>query len=457
MNPAKLAELCQSLSLTDVDEPINLLSLNLKNIGEQKLELCLVGKLCMNRMVNRDAFRMIIPRIWKLTQDVDIEVIGANIFVFSFACLMDRRRVLGGGGGGGDHGEPAGTGELTKMRFDRVMFWIQIHNTPLLCMNKETCFFLGSLIGEVVEVDSSMVGWVMEIVVRVPPSISRLIVDGWGGLLGGVTSHVGVLLNDGRPGGKTSVVQEGHETNVEQGLLICSSKLRDSTSDHAEASRIKMGGPTAVIGSPLPFRFTGKMAVMQNIDPDLGAPFSVSSEKRSRWKRRARSSGAMVCDNENFSGVCLLSHGFAAVTLTRSSLTLKEWEWEDSNLIQERLDRCLCDLSCRFLFGDLRVVGSTIRRVARIQRCVRKLSSLRGLIRGQTMMVFCRILRVLHIGDRNTKFFHSHASAWRSTNKIAGLFYSSGVWHDSRCDMKHIIVDYFFGIFQKPNGGITDC
>ncbi|KAL5764791.1 hypothetical protein ACOSQ2_017385 [Xanthoceras sorbifolium] len=285
MNPAKLAELCQSLSLTDVDEPINLLSLNLKNIGEQKLELCLVGKLCMNRMVNRDAFRMIIPRIWKLTQDVDIEVIGANIFVFSFACLMDRRRVLGGGGGGGGTMEPAGTGELTKMRFDRVMFWIQIHNTPLLCMNKETCFFLGSLIGEVVEVDSSMVG------------------------------HEKVVE-------QTSVVQEGHETNVEQGLLICSSKLRDSTSDHAEASRIKMGGPTAVIGSPLPFRFTGKMAVMQNIDPDLGAPFSVSSEKRSRWKRRARSSGAMVCDNENLSQ---LGKRLGGNRVTRRFNLLRKW------------------------------------------------------------------------------------------------------------------------------------
>ncbi|KAL5831870.1 hypothetical protein ACOSQ4_017224 [Xanthoceras sorbifolium] len=100
---------------------------------------------------------------------------------------------------------------------------------------------------------------------------------------------------------QTSVVQGGHETNVEQGLLISSSKLRDSTSDHAEASRIKMGGPTAVIGSPLPFRFTTKMVVMQNINPDPGAPISVSSEKRSHWKRRAWSSGAMICDNENLS------------------------------------------------------------------------------------------------------------------------------------------------------------
>ncbi|KAL5834913.1 hypothetical protein ACOSQ4_014410 [Xanthoceras sorbifolium] len=106
---------------------------------------------------------MIIPPIWKLRQDVDIEVIEDNIFVFSFACSMDRRRALAGGPWCFDHAllvleESIGTGELTKMRFDRVMFWIQIHNTLILCMNKETCFFLGCLIGEVVEVDSSMTG-----------------------------------------------------------------------------------------------------------------------------------------------------------------------------------------------------------------------------------------------------------------------------------------------------------
>ncbi|KAL5759476.1 hypothetical protein ACOSP7_017999 [Xanthoceras sorbifolium] len=39
-----------------------------------------------------------------------------------------------------------------------VMFWVQLHNTLLVSINKETCQFLGSLIGEVVEVDSGVAG-----------------------------------------------------------------------------------------------------------------------------------------------------------------------------------------------------------------------------------------------------------------------------------------------------------
>ncbi|KAL5788023.1 hypothetical protein ACOSP7_004972 [Xanthoceras sorbifolium] len=405
MNPAEIAELCQSFSHADVDEPINLLSSNIKIIGERKLELCLVGKLCMNRMVNRDAFRMIIRRIWKLKQDVDIEVIGAIIFGLDGGTVVFRPCSLGAE-------EPTGIGELTKMRFHRVMFWIQIHNTPFLCMNKETCFFLGSLIGEVVEVDSSMAGHVLRDCLLTPvggfkgeedrkfgawlrtnsPLKSRMgrgavcmvaplanlskaeAVDQrhLGGLNGGVTSPDEVLLNDGGSGrmvglenvngglaqrdkrtfrgrvlsmesmrswcmsllltyvmfkrdkntfrgqvlhgehetvvheplvdkcdvqegqkllswqsvvhgerskvvAQTSVVQGGPETEMEQGLLMCSSKLGDSSGDHAKASKIQVGG--AATGFPLPFRFSANTTFRESIDPDPGAFISMSPKK----------------------------------------------------------------------------------------------------------------------------------------------------------------------------------
>ncbi|KAL5752845.1 hypothetical protein ACOSQ2_023352 [Xanthoceras sorbifolium] len=66
--------------------------------------------------------------------------------------------------------------------------------------------------------------------------------------------------------------------------------------------------------------------------------------------------GSILGLSSGGSGVYLLSHGFVAVTLTRSSLTLKKWE-EGSNLIQERLDRCLCDLSWHCLFGESKVTN----------------------------------------------------------------------------------------------------
>ncbi|KAL5837191.1 hypothetical protein ACOSQ3_014360 [Xanthoceras sorbifolium] len=43
--------------------------------------------------------------------------------------------------------------DIARMKFDRVAFWIQIHNVPLLCMTKDIGAYLGGLIGEVQDVD----------------------------------------------------------------------------------------------------------------------------------------------------------------------------------------------------------------------------------------------------------------------------------------------------------------
>ncbi|KAL5821568.1 hypothetical protein ACOSQ3_023450 [Xanthoceras sorbifolium] len=522
-----------------------------------KLELCLVGKLCMNRMVNREAFRMIIPRIWKLRQAVDIEVIGANIFMFSFACPMDRRRALAGGRPWClDHGllvleEPTGKGELTKMRFDRVMFWIQIHNTPLLCMNKETCSFHGSLIGEVVEVDSSMAGecfgkylqvrvWVdltkaLKRFLRVamaadePETILLLKYE----RLPDFCTHcglVGHVLHDclltpvggfkgeedrkfcawlratsplksrmGRGAACTiapltslSSVEAAVEVGkgrqkLAHGLLLHGGSEHLSDKCDAQEGKQNHSGPSIAHGnSGRPYfmrtlfwnvRGLGSdrtVHVLHKYLQDINSDVVFLSETIADADRmevlivRLGFLGSILGLSSGGSGVYLLSHGFVAVTLTRSSLTLKKWE-EGSNLIQERLDRCLCDLSWHCLFA-CGVAVSILRHVGRISMCVRILSSLRGLIRGQTGLVFCRILRVvprilgmrsrvawLRSGDRNTKFFHSRASTRRATNKIAELFDRSGVWCNSRCDIEHIIVDYFSRIFQKSNSGIVDC
>ncbi|KAL5823268.1 hypothetical protein ACOSQ3_021244 [Xanthoceras sorbifolium] len=42
---------------------------------------------------------------------------------------------------------------LYNINFDLVEFWVQIHNIPLLCMNKEVDIFLGKQIGEFIDID----------------------------------------------------------------------------------------------------------------------------------------------------------------------------------------------------------------------------------------------------------------------------------------------------------------
>ncbi|TXG63910.1 hypothetical protein EZV62_010904 [Acer yangbiense] len=52
----------------------------------------------------------------------------------------------------------SGVGDIAKLGFSRVVFWIQIPNAPLLCMTKEMGEFLGQLISELVDIDVRVSG-----------------------------------------------------------------------------------------------------------------------------------------------------------------------------------------------------------------------------------------------------------------------------------------------------------
>lgn len=77
---------------------------------------------------------------------MSIESLGDNKFIFQFTNEKDKRRILVGEPSYRDNflimlEEPKGIGDTNKLEFSRVTFWIQIHNIPILCMNKETAFF----------------------------------------------------------------------------------------------------------------------------------------------------------------------------------------------------------------------------------------------------------------------------------------------------------------------------
>ncbi|TXG53482.1 hypothetical protein EZV62_022651 [Acer yangbiense] len=127
------------------------------------MALCLAGKILSPDLVNRDAFRSLISRIWKVRGGVEIEVVTNNVYAFHFQLSEDRRKVFTSGPWNFDDSlivleEPTGTGSIKGLKFDRVDFWVQISNLPMLCMTKEIAEFLGGIIGEVREVDSGPTG-----------------------------------------------------------------------------------------------------------------------------------------------------------------------------------------------------------------------------------------------------------------------------------------------------------
>ncbi|KAK3218022.1 hypothetical protein Dsin_011992 [Dipteronia sinensis] len=122
MNKEEIGKLCASLSLIDREEPVHKLQDELKAAGAQKLALCLAGKILSPDLINRDAFRTLISKIWKVRGEVEIE-------------------------------EPAGKWAIKSLSVNQAEFWVQISNLPMLCMTKDIGRFLGSIIGDVHEVD----------------------------------------------------------------------------------------------------------------------------------------------------------------------------------------------------------------------------------------------------------------------------------------------------------------
>ncbi|TXG62451.1 hypothetical protein EZV62_009445 [Acer yangbiense] len=158
MNEIEIASLCNALSIGEKDSPAQILDAGLKNRGEQRLALCLVGKVLGFKVVNMDAFRDVMSTIWRVNGGVEIEAIEDNIFEFHFKNLEARKRILSGGPWRLDRAiiileEPTGTEDITNMGFNKTEFWVQVHNLPFLCMSEEIGVFLGNMIGEVRNID----------------------------------------------------------------------------------------------------------------------------------------------------------------------------------------------------------------------------------------------------------------------------------------------------------------
>ncbi|TXG70099.1 hypothetical protein EZV62_005034 [Acer yangbiense] len=177
MKSEELAMLCSALSIKEKKSPIGTLDSKLKAKGEQLLSFCLVGKVLINKLVNKDALINVLSNLWRTNEGVDIEALEGNLFACYFKNLEDRKYIQQGGPWTFDRAiiafeEPSGTGDVASMNFNRVEFWVQIHNLPLLCLTEDIGTFLGKMIGEVTDVDLLVAKNIGENFIRV-----RVVID----------------------------------------------------------------------------------------------------------------------------------------------------------------------------------------------------------------------------------------------------------------------------------------
>jgi hypothetical protein len=126
----------------------------------------LVGKLIADKIIGKESIRLALNRAWKPEGFICFRVLGGNLFLLDFEILEDRSHVLAGRpwmfeGQLFEVEELDGCTPPSKMSFDTAAFWIRMFELPLVCMEREMGFKLGSTVGKVeeVETDTNGTGW----------------------------------------------------------------------------------------------------------------------------------------------------------------------------------------------------------------------------------------------------------------------------------------------------------
>ncbi|TXG57142.1 hypothetical protein EZV62_018455 [Acer yangbiense] len=159
MTEADITKLYENLSITDEDVAIHEMLEATGEDGAEDVERCLVGKVLAGKNVNREAFKGIIEQIWSPFGHVEIELVSDNVFMFYFINSENRNRVWHRGPWHFGNSlivleNPVGSGNIAQLAFNKADFWVQIHEIPILCMNRKTAKWLAEHIGEVVDIPS---------------------------------------------------------------------------------------------------------------------------------------------------------------------------------------------------------------------------------------------------------------------------------------------------------------
>ncbi|TXG49106.1 hypothetical protein EZV62_024981 [Acer yangbiense] len=159
MIDSEIAKLYENLSLADEDGAIHEPAEDAQLDGVAEVNPYLVGKVLSGKRVNRDAFKTLIEQLWSPFRAVETEVVGDNIFMFYFNNQVDRDRIWQMGPWYFEKSlialeKPVGTGNISLLGFNKVELWVQIHDVPIMYMNRRMEKWMAEQIGEVIDIPS---------------------------------------------------------------------------------------------------------------------------------------------------------------------------------------------------------------------------------------------------------------------------------------------------------------
>lgn len=130
-------------------------------MGARRLSnLSLVGKICSDKSICKNVVVMIMRRVWFTEEQIKIEQLGRNVFLFSFKNEHDRnivwrRQPWTVNGAHLLHREWNPDLNLAEIDFSLSFFWVQIHGLPMRFMTKENAMKIGGLFAKVLQCESA--------------------------------------------------------------------------------------------------------------------------------------------------------------------------------------------------------------------------------------------------------------------------------------------------------------
>jgi hypothetical protein len=156
----EIEKLCGKISLTGGENKGLIICEGELAGGRERADRCLVGKVGSDRRVNKEAFQTVLSQLWRTVGSVMFKEVQDNIWLFEFTDKDDKERVLEGRPWSFDRhilvlNDFDGSIPPSQMEFTHSPFWVQVHDMPLLCMNKAVGMRIGESMGEVEDVDVS--------------------------------------------------------------------------------------------------------------------------------------------------------------------------------------------------------------------------------------------------------------------------------------------------------------
>ncbi|XVE95711.1 hypothetical protein REPUB_Repub02eG0122900 [Reevesia pubescens] len=168
------------LALTDEEQSVVAIEKSWVEDTFERSGHCLVGKLMTKKMVNVEALKIVLSKVWKVSRSLDTKEEGDKMFLFYFGNKKEKDRVL--------LTQPWSFNKsllvLSKMdgfstpdaiNMDWCSFWVQIHGLPFGLMNERVGIVIGESLGDVEEVETTTdnVAWGKFVRVRVHLNVHK--------------------------------------------------------------------------------------------------------------------------------------------------------------------------------------------------------------------------------------------------------------------------------------------